>query len=51
MKELKEEIKATLDSERKQLKWLEKSYDVKDEWNCRGWIEALEYVLGHIEAE
>ena len=46
---LKKEIEATLDSERKQLKRLEKSYDVYDEHNCRGWVEALEYVLRVID--
>ena len=49
MKELKEEIEETLNEEKENLEiYMEKPNHRND--NLIGWIEALEYVLGRIDA-
>ena len=47
MKELKEEIEATLNEEKKVLEHYSRSMERND--NLVGWIEALEYVLHQIK--
>ena len=45
-KELKKEIEATLNGEKKNLEEYEASMtDSPDMYNCQGWVEALNYVL------
>ncbi len=41
---LRDEITSALDNEREHHKAYE--YNSRDESNCQGWIEALEYTLG-----
>ena len=49
MKQLRDEIEATLNEEKQNLEiYMEKPNHRND--NLIGWIEVLEYVLGHIDA-
>jgi len=50
MKELKEEIEATLNEQKEDLEYYSEKPNHRND-NLIGWIEALEYVLGRIEAE
>ena len=47
MKELREEIEATLNEQKEDLAY----YSASINRNLIGWIEALEYVLGRIDAQ
>ena len=48
MKQLREEIEATLNEEKENLEYYSEKPNHRND-NLIGWIEALEYVLGRID--
>ena len=50
MKDLREEIEATLNEQKEDLEYYSQKPNHRND-NLIGWIEALEYVLGCIDAE
>ena len=54
MKKLRQEIEQTLSEEKEALESFGDSVDAGQApgmYNCEGWIEALEYVLGRMDAQ
>jgi len=52
LQQLREKIEATMNNEKEHLKEYEASMtDSPDMHNCQGWVEALEYVLGRMDAQ
>ena len=49
MEKLQEEIKNTLEQEKKNLEAYDPMFNDPDMHNCEGWCEALQYVLRQIE--
>ena len=47
---LVEEIEATLEQEKKNFEVYDPMFNEPDAYYCKGWIEALEYVLRQIGA-
>ena len=49
MKKLREKIEATMNDEKENLEAYDPMNSHPDMYNCQGWVEALEYVLGQID--
>jgi hypothetical protein len=49
MRQLREEIEATLEQEKENFEAYDPMHNDPDAHNCEGWCEALQYVLRQIE--
>lgn len=49
MSELRKQVEATMNEEKESLEAYDPMHSHPDMHNCRGWVEALEYVLRQID--
>tara|TARA_Y100000004_G_scaffold188110_1_gene241806 strand:+ start:460 stop:684 length:225 start_codon:yes stop_codon:yes gene_type:complete len=49
MAKLRAEIESTMSQEKENLEQYDPMFNEPDMHNCKGWVEALKYVLGQIE--